>query len=400
MIANILSFGAIPSDPTKFVVNQVAIQAALATGSPVYVPDGLTFHTQAIVVPANAHSIFGKGTMYAAGGFAMPQYAVLYGVGNVDLTVRDVKVIVPMAAPYLALEAVHFEGATGLHLDHVAAQGYFGIHVVGSVDTLIERCKVPDYGIIGIRAEECFNTKVLACSVTTAQTGAWHGIQSTGGAQVTIADNDVANAGMFGVSLTGSYAASIYQSHSGVVANNRIRDSKYEAINVDNFALFTVSGNQCEWPMGTGLDFGISCFGNPNNSPAGLAQYGTISGNQIYSPCKAGIALCNRVTDVNVTGNQIYHPNASNGTTPYHKSAILLYGGGNARNGVSGNLINDPTGSVQWQVSEYNDGSGMPNFNFIGQNLGAPGTSGRTLIGGANSTRGNPCAYIAGPGNC
>jgi hypothetical protein len=401
---NILDYGAIAGNSSQYAVNQAAIQNALATGYPVYCPAGSKFYTQEITVPSNATLLFGQCTLVAAGTYSAPPAAVIYNTASSSFQLRDVIVSVNLST-YPNLDGIDFAYGTNFRLSGVTSSGYIAISDYESTGTIIEKSVVTNFGSVGISSAVGYNTLITENSVTTSESSTNHCIQvgsggsTTASAEATVSKNFVENCGKFGISIVGSSGTGEAQAHSIVVSNNRTLNTVLEGINLENVALFTVTGNEVEWNNGSSTDFGLSVWGNPNTSPQEVGEIGTISGNSIFNSCKTGIALANIVQSVNVSGNNIYNANYCNGSDNFHIAGILFYGGSNLYNTAYDNNIIDPSAHLTWRMMEYNDGSGAPNYNSFSM-TGGTNNGGWIKVIGTTSSIGNPCSYHLGAGTC
>lgn len=386
---SILSYGAVPNDATKYVINQAAITAALATGIPIYVPAGKLFYTQPITIPSNAHSIFGLGTLVAAGTVAAS--ALLSGTSLSNIILRDFSVQIDAVA-YTTLDGIDLTGCTDSLIQGIIGNGYNGILTTNCVRPRIVGCHISDFNNIGIVDRGGTDVEIARNNVnTTNTTTSNYGIQGSAIDGIDVSHNWVSNAFSFGVVISGLDSAPYTSSKRATIFANHVENVGLEGVNVANVTDFAIVGNVCRWTNGSSRDFGISAFGDPNTTPVGLCQRGTISGNVIYAPGKAGIALANNCVGVAVSGNTIYDANKLNGATVYHTSGILFYGRGSLNNKAVGNNIIDPLSHLTWGTNEFDDGIGAgagPNFNSFTENSGA-GSSGSANIVGASSSAGN-----------
>jgi parallel beta-helix repeat protein len=392
--ANILSYGAVAGDDTKYAENKDAFDAALATGYPVYVPDGLVFYSEAVEMPDTAKRIFGKGSIIAAGTITA---AALFSVsGASDISFDDISIQIDTTT-YTTLDALNATDCTGISIRNIAANGYNGILLTGCAEYEIVGNRITDFNNIGIVARASDGASISNNRVTTTNTTTSHyGIQVSEGDGVGIYGNDVSNAYEFGIVVSGVDGDLLVPSKSIAISGNRVRNTGLEAINITNGERFSIVGNVCEWTNGSSRDFGISVFGDPNTSSS--VKYGVISGNTIYNSGKAGIALANNVSSVIVANNLVHGANALNGSTDYHIEGVLVYGRGSNHNSVRSNNIIDPSGHLTWATNEYDDGigTGAPDYNSFADNTGI-GTSGQSNIVGSNSSIGSPEFYLAGP---
>lgn len=396
---SILDYGAIANNPTTYVTNQTAINAALSTGRPVFFPEGQTFYTQAITIPANAHSMFGRATLIATGAIATS--ALLVGTGCSNIAIRDLTIQINTAT-YPSLDAIDLTTCTDPLIENITCNGFNSILTTSCTRPRVRFNRVTDFNNIGIVDRgstdfECDNNRVTTTNVTTT----FYGIQASASDGVDISHNWISNPFKFGIVVSGLDSGAFTPVKTVTVAGNRILNTGREAISIANVTGFAVVGNVCRWTNGSSLDFGISCFGDPNTAPVGTSQMGTISGNLVQASGKAGIALANNCQYVTVSGNTIYDANKLNGGTVYHLAGILVYGHNSNHNKVIGNNVVDPSAHLQWCVNEYDDGIGAgagPNFNIFGNNTGI-GTSGQSNWIGANSGIGEAEFYQRGAGS-
>lgn len=392
-IASILDYGAVAGDPTKFAVNQAAIQAALATGRPTFAPDGQTFYTQAATIPANAHSLFGRATFVAAGPIGVS--ALLSGTALTNFAVSDLTIQIDAVA-YPNLDGIDLSNCVDPTVENVKTNGFNGILTVACTRPQIRFCQITDYNNIGIVDRGSTDVEINTNRVTTSNLAtSFYGIQASASDGVDISNNWVSNSFSFGIVVSGDDAGVHAPVKRITINGNRTLNTGLEGINLANVTGFAVTGNDCIWTNGSSRDFGISCFGDPNIAPVGTSQIGTISGNTVYQSGKAGIVLANNCQGVTVSGNTIYGANTLNGATVYHISGILFYGKGSLNNKAVGNNIIDPLARLTWGTNEFDDGVGAgagPDFNSFTENSGA-GSSGNANIVGANSSAGNKTPF-------
>lgn len=396
---SVLSYGAVAGDATKYVINQTAFNAALATGKPVYVPDGQTFYTQAITIPSNAHSIFGRATLIAAGTIAVA--ALLSGTSCTNIAIRDLTIQINTTT-YATLDAINLTTCTDPLVENVTCNGYNGILTTSCTRPRVRSCRVTDFNNIGIVDRGGADVEINLNRVTTTNTTtSFYGIQGSAIDGGDISHNWVSNAFSFGIVVSGLDSGAFTPAKNVTITSNRTLNTGLEGINLANVQDFAVTGNVCRWTNGSSRDFGISCFGDPNTSPVGTTQRGTISGNSVYAAGKSGIVLCNNCQYITISGNTIYDANKLNGATVYHIAGVMVYGRGALNNKVIGNNIIDPSTHLTWATNEYDDGVGAgsgPNNNSFSGNDGV-GTSGGSNVVGAASRRGNNEFYFVGAGS-
>lgn len=380
-------FGAQRNDASAFVTNTVAIAAALNSGFPVHLSGSKddTYHTQAIVGGALSRSISGEAKLLAAGVYA--DFAAVLRIQNADKFVAsDISIDMDLAA-YTKVLGLHFANCIDVKASRVKAKGFNAIFDSHSEKSEISDCVVTDFLNIGIRSEYTYDAVIFGNYVRgTKRPTSFYGIQAIAGKDVMIFGNNVADAYSFGINVNGSDDAGYAPFESAVIFGNIVRNCGLEGINVSNITRFSITGNVCEWTDGSSRDFGISAWGAPGFTPAQTVRQGTIAGNTVFQSGKAGIALCNDVAGVTVSGNTVGRSNMLNGSDVFHKSGILVYGLA-SQNIISGNNITDPLARLNWAVSEENDGTGDPNNNTFVGNRGA-GTLGHSKILGATSDTG------------
>lgn len=390
---NILDFGAVASSSGASTTNKTAIEAALATGKPVYMPAGQTFYTRDITVPTNAHSIYGAATFIAAGSISG---IGLFNVGaSVDLVISDITIQINMTT-YATLEGIEVTGATNFVANNVTTNGFNGIRCISCTGSKFLNCTVTDFNNVGLSAYKGTDAIINNNAVTTSNTTtSFYGIQTSECIGVGIHNNDVSGPALFGIIVSGKDGALNILTTQITISGNRILNTGAEAINITNGEHFAITGNVCKWTNGSSTDFGISVFGDPNTSST--VRYGTIVGNTVYQSGKAGISLDNNVQYVTISGNTVYGANTLNGATPYHIEGILVYGRGANHNTVVGNNIIDPLGHLTWATNEYDDGIGVgaPDYNSFLCNTGV-GTSGSANVIGTHSSVGDNVFYLAG----
>lgn len=396
---SILTYGAIAGSSGAYVTNQTAIHAALATGRPVFFPDGQTFYTQAITIPTNSHSVFGRATVIAAGTISAA--ALFTGTSLSNFGIRDLTIQIN-ATTYTTLDSIDLTTCTDPTVENIVCNGYNGILTTSCTRPRIRNCEVTNFNNIGIVDRGSTDVDIKDNRVTTTNTTTSnYGIQASATDGGAVTNNWVSNPFKFGIVVSGLDSGAFTSAKNVTVANNRITNSGLEAISIANATNFTVSSNVCRWTNGSSRDFGLSCFGDPNTSPVGVSQRGTVIGNSIDGCGKSGIALANNCQYIDVIGNNIYDANKLNGATVYHLSGVLVYGRGNNHNKISGNNIIDPSAHLQWATNEYDDGVGAgtgPDFNSFSNNTGV-GTSGQSNWIGTNSSVGSPEFYLKGSGS-
>lgn len=421
--ANILSYGAIANDNTKGVVNAAAFAAAFAASPSVYCPDGQTFYSQDVVIPATGTHLFGKCTIIAAGTMSIA--SIVSQNNSAGLLIEDVKVQVNTGT-YPTIYGILLNGNLGTTILGVSTSGLHGILISTSTFASILNNKASSFSGIGIYSNTGGADLLISGNTTS---GGANGVVLTSSARanvsnntisgtssiaisaaasssyVNIAGNQVVNAGggagiSFNIcthcqavnnNVTGSAAFGITASLGGdiLIAGNSTYATVREGVHVDSLDSTVISSNNLVFTV-TSADVGISV----SNDNTTLATNVQVVGNNVVSPFGACIyfvgvqystAIANKCRNANVGPSII-------------NSSIVLDGSMTQHNTIGTNTIEDTIGNNLYQVAEGNfTAGGTPSNNIIAQQLGSAGTTGFILastttnrIARATSSSNNP----------
>jgi hypothetical protein len=285
--ANILQFGAVAEDNTKYVVNQTAFTDAFAAKANVLVPPG-NFYTQSITVPVTARRLQLEGNLIAAG-----IYTGAVGVIEVQNNATGFKIeglgsIAITSASYPTTANVRFGSSSFCTLRGLALSGgQYGVFVFGCTNVKIEYNRITAYTLIAIEGAGT-NTGVHARfnNISGGVAASTHAITFGDTHVGTVYEgNVVSRARFWSYSMQG--AASDFK-----VINNISNFSRREAI----VAVGTngiISGNICKFDN-THIDLGSS-FANLTGSIITNNSFQNPQGPAIY--LGAGCAS-NQITNI------------------------------------------------------------------------------------------------------
>jgi hypothetical protein len=372
IFVNVLDYGASPSATPA--ANAAAFLAAMQACPRVYFPDGTTFQTQNVEVPTSVAELFGAATLVGAG--TLSSNVGVLDIQNNAAKLRVGDLILQGGASTPGLTATN---CSDLVLDHVTAQGEYGISITGGSRITARNCFVPSYSLLGIIVNGVNDLDIDGC-VVTAQGGTSHGIGIGNCLFSKVRGCRVSGCGGFGISVSGNGPPS----QCFAVTYNEVTSTLVEGINIESSQQGQVSGNVIMFDPSTTLDFGLSLYGTTQLPTLDVV----VLGNVIYYPHKSGIAFAEVVQRCSAVGNYIFNPNQGHGSADEFTSAVLMYGGQCQLNAVHGNHVFDADGFMKWQANESGavSSTGAPNYNSFGPNFGSSGSAGHTNIVGTGSS--------------
>ena len=210
------------------------------------------------------------------------------------------------------------------------------------------------------------NIFVEAVKITDEETRL-HCVQLESCTNCKITNSFALNANWFGFSVYNSFKCAI---------NNCISYNSYaEGINFENTNSSIMSDNILSWDDGISNDYGISLFGNNDNS----ANLNIVSGNLIYNCKQSGIAVDGNAHSNNVYGNNLINCNSQN---TIRNAAITSgklegYTGQPGNNYIHDNLVmpSSNTTGLYNEIETLSKNYINNNFSTIPLNIGNYGMS-------------------------
>lgn len=350
-IVSVADFGIVPgADYTT----EMAL--AIAAHDELFFPPG-NYLFGPLVFGSSFKALYGNNATITASGTIATDVSLLTFSGCTDLIVRDIEIDVDHTT-YPTVVSLIASSCTNTLISniHCSDTGKTGINLTNCVNSTIEKCTVTDWQHIGIIATGASSQdNVIKNNKVNSATGATHAIQCTLGANETVINNYVEEAGVFGISL--------YKTSRSKAINNTVINTTKEAINAQEAPYNEIRGNNCYWSAAQSEDFGISIF-TPTGDP--LTTSGVIvSDNNIQNAGKSGIGVAEDVEYSLISNNIITNCNLLSGAEEH--GGICLYGVGCVGNVVSNNLILDTGGNHDYGVFEWTN-AGTPSLSHIHNN--------------------------------
>lgn len=333
-----------------------AFNKAFAASTNVIVPAG-TYKVGKLTIPSTVKSLRGYGTVKFIPSASVPSVlpdswitalslsdAVIYNIGfEVDHEV------------FPQLRCLDLTKCTNVIVELVRAYKGGGIAIYGANCNYVtvRKCRVDSFAYKGISFDGATQSNILITNNVVEGTGSAHCVSVQLGSVIKVSENYLKNAGSFGVGM--------YQVSYCEIKNNNTYNTIKEGINIEDSSFVKIIANTCRWDAGIGLDFGISVFGN-----AVATQFNDVIDNSIVYSFASGIALADKVSFNNVTGNKVF---SCNHGRVANQAGILLYGSDCVKNTVSNNVVVDTVPSSNFGISEYSFGTGNATLNTITSNF-------------------------------
>lgn len=349
---SVKDFGAVGDDTTDDTTSlQNAINAAVSTGSPLFLNPGLFKTTSALT---------------ASGPFYM------FGAGKYSSVIRPAAAINGIVITHAALSKGQTFESFGIHYPSLASGGTSAIDVTATTGE-VDNCHFYDLAVInpnnGIRFRKAAYWVVDGCTIVDSrQTGFF--IENTN--NVDAGDSTITNCLIHNPTVTGSTNGIIWRSSGGLrVANNKINQVQ-TGINVqlsDGAVTgnILVTGNSIEAVGLSGVLSGISL---QRLGTTGTLHSILITGNQLNG-WGAGVqvpvdATGAWITNMTVLGNIIYGDTASAATGIILNSLTNFLVANNAlRSGIAGSVAINTGASADTGVIGPNIKTGTWSANSI-----------------------------------
>lgn len=367
--ANILSFGAVAgsSSAGSISANTAAFAAAFTASPSVYCPDGQTFYVSNILPPTTARALSGHCTLIASGTLTPTHGLILIDGNTGGMVVEDVTIQVDTTANP-TVSGVHLNNAQFVTVRNTNLGGLYGVLISSGANITVKDNVISGYLGRGVYA----NTAVSGLTISNNLVGSGTAASTTGiavinGTFVHVCGNTVLQTKGFGIAQSGGGNVTI--------CDNLTYDTQAEGVHVDGVNVGLLTGNVVAF-AGASADVGISV-----SNDAGVSSLQVqVIGNSIHSPFGTGIyfvgcqrcaAIANRIQNANVSGGTLSASIILDNTVASPTDQIT----------IMGNTIYNDLGSAQYMVGEgsYTGAAGPAATNYIGPQIGTPGTLGKVL---------------------
>jgi len=389
-VVSVKDFGATGDGVTN---DAAAIQLALDSGATsVFFPPG-TYNISGITVPSTVKTFYGVGDATKFVGVGSPTaYTPFINFASINGFEAHSFAITVDTVTYASNHALAFSSCWNgrAHDIHIIEGGYIGVYVSAGLNLDFDNIQIDAHYAWGFYAQ-VVSTRISLNGIKVLTPGVTHSIQIDGGThhKITNCYTHTSSPTTFGINY--------YNVSDSIITNSICVTDEVEGINIQDSFRVTVSGNYIHCLSGH-HDFGISLYGAVGDGTSKCL----VEGNNVYYPGKSGIALASSATvDCrlnHIVGNLIVSPNQLNEA---HGAGILLYGSTLcSENTIQANRLLDEGSTMKYGVSEYDDGSGAPQYNTVINNpvVTAPGLVSAVKLVGATSVAHDNFSHITSTG--
>jgi hypothetical protein len=362
--------------------NTDALTNALADSSiaALYIPEGVcnvTLDDGGFSVPSTLKRIWGPGRVKLTGSepsSPTDQY-LFYIAGSTGGLVFEIAEIEVSASSFPDTRVVYVATSSNVHIRNT--------RLIGAGHTGISFFTVTDSSIVGVSLTAAAHCNIFASG---ADDNIFSGIHSVGALTQTHHNIDISGnrniisgslidvAGLFGIHVQGE---------DNKIDGNTVTGTKLEGIQIGAGSVASarneITNNTLTFDANS-TDFGISLDGT-SGSGLGVAA-SKVSGNKVYNPAGAGIALWGDVTYALVSDNYVYnaHDRAS---LDAGISLLTVSSDPPSNNRIQGNRVVSDDADMAYGYKEViESGSGNPNNNaFVGNASGGHTASPTVLLG-------------------
>ena len=334
-----------------------AIQRLLNSGATVIKITQGTYMISNIIVPSGVKKFYGDGnaTQFVGAGSPVNYSPFITFSSLSSFFVGSFSVNVSITN-YPTNHALQFSTCSdGVVRDIVVTEGgNIALYAPGGNNISFQDIEIHTFYERAFFAEDS-PSKYFLDNIRVLSKGTAHSIQIVGGGnhKITRCHTYLSPNMNFGINM--------WKCSDSIISMNDCITDSVEGINIQDSEKITIIGNSVTCLTGH-HDFGISIYGQTIS-----CQHCFVVGNRVYFPGKSGIGIASSTTAScrlnHISDNLVISPNQLNES---QGSGVILYGGSNcSENTVQQNRLLDEGSTMKYGVSEWNDGNGNPQNNYL-----------------------------------
>lgn len=333
-VVSVLDYGAVGDGVTS---DTAAFDLALAAADKVFVPPTAAGYCLDDLSIPSGKTLYGERTLLKPHTIGA-SYVLAFAGGATDAAISGFVIQAPKATYPAKIVIVGGSAVRCRVTDCEIVGGAYGILFVSSTDCTAERNTVSGFVESGISFGTASTRSRVLGNKVNGSGSAQNSIEVIGGTRCTVDSNDITEAGVFGLFVSGS--------ENCVVSNNQTYNTIREGINLNASVNCQIIDNNVSFPVGGfSTDFGISVWGT-----GAVSRNNLISGNTVTNSYLSGIGVAGdvlTVSDTLVVGNSIINCGRSNLADT---AGVVVYGTGSLRSVVLDNNVYDDAGVLKYGV--------------------------------------------------